>query len=75
MKENIEVPFETESGQEGIYELHFPNGNVQTYDSNAQLMKAVAILGGKAFFMYRDIDEELQKHIDKYAFVANQNNK
>ncbi|MBR4621120.1 MAG: hypothetical protein IKO46_09060 [Salinivirgaceae bacterium] len=31
-----------------MYQLNFPNGNVQTYNSQGELMTAVRLLGGEA---------------------------
>lgn len=44
-----------------MYQLNFPNGNVQTYESYSDLMDAAKLLGGEA------------KRINSstYAFVPN----
>jgi hypothetical protein len=34
-----------------MYQLNFPNGNVQTYSSQAELEKAARLLGGEAKFI------------------------
>jgi hypothetical protein len=31
-----------------MYQLNFPNGNVQTYNSQGELMNAARLLGGEA---------------------------
>ncbi|MBO4804538.1 MAG: hypothetical protein J5554_00690 [Paludibacteraceae bacterium] len=31
-----------------MYQLNFPNGNVQTYNSLSELQKAARLLGGEA---------------------------
>jgi len=31
-----------------MYQLNFPNGNVQTYNSQGELMTAARLLGGEA---------------------------
>ena len=31
-----------------MYQLNFPNGNVQTYNSQGELMTAAGLLGGEA---------------------------
>ena len=34
-----------------MYQLNFPNGNVQTYSSQAELQNAARLLGGEAKFI------------------------
>lgn len=34
-----------------MYQLNFPNGNVQTYNSLIELQEAARLLGGKAIYL------------------------
>ena len=48
----MEIPIAISGGEilnkNGMYQLNFPNGNVQTYNSLVELQTAARLLGGEA---------------------------